>query len=189
MTIAPNPYPSLVTSYNQKPKFLAMIQALTSGLWELEQLASIVPTFYNIDTAVGQQLDVLGQWIGFSRILSISKQWFSFNEPYEGFDLGEWYVFGDVPYETVTLTDQLYRIVLKAKILVNNFNGTKPQFITILNQLFTLDKPPFTVTQISPMNVVVNINGEINQVIFFLLTQNVFNLTPMGVNISWEFNK
>lgn len=189
MTDTTNPFPNLVTSYNQKPKFLATVNALTSGLWSFQELAVIAPSMFSIDTAVGQQLDILGQWIGFSRVLSISKQWFSFNEPYEGFDLGEWYVFGDVPYETVTLTDQLYRIVLKAKILVNNFNGTKPQFIAILNQLFSLDKPTFTVTQTSPMNVVVNINGEINQVIFFLLTQNVFQLTPMGVNISWEFNQ
>ena len=183
-----NPYPSLVTSYNQQPKFLAMIKALTEAYWSLVQLSSQVDQFYNIDSAVGSQLDVLGQWIGFSRTLNISKQWFSFNELYEGFDLGDWYVFGDVPYESVKLTDQLYRIVLKAKILINQFDGTRPAFEAILNQLFSLDQVSFNVVQESPMNITVNIKGQINQIIFFLLTQGILDITPVGVNLKWEFN-
>lgn len=187
MTSAINPYPALVTSYNQRPNFLAMIQALTAGLWELQQLALIIPQLYNIETAQGKQLDVLGQWIGFSRILNLSKEWFSFNEPFEGFDLGQWYYFGAVPYETITLTDPLYRTILQAKILINNFNGARSQFIAILNQLFSQTNPTITVKQTSPMNVTVEIHGQINKVIFFLVTQNVINFTPIGVNITWEF--
>ena len=185
---AVNPFPSLVTSYNQKPKFLAMIKALTDGLYSFQELANIVPSLFNIDTAVGQQLDVLGQWIGFPRTLNISKQWFSFNEPYEGFDMGEWYVFGDVPYTSITLTDQLYRIILKAKILVNNFNGTRPAFEAILNQLFTLSEVTYTIKQTAPMNVTVAITGQVNQIVFFLLTENIFKIIPMGVSVTWEFN-
>ena len=185
---AVNQFPSLVTSYNQKPKFVAMIKALTDGLYSFQELANIVPSLFNIDTAVGQQLDVLGQWIGFPRTLNISKQWFSFNEPYEGFDMGEWYVFGDVPYTSVTLTDQLYRIILKAKILVNNFDGTRPAFEAILNQLFTLSDVTYKIVQTAPMTLVIHTQGTINQVVFFLLTENIFKIIPMGVSVTWEFN-
>ena len=184
-----NPYPSLVTSFNQRPKFLAMIKVLTEAFWSLVQLSSQVDQFYNIETAVGSQLDVLGRWIGFSRTLDISKQWFSFNELYEGFDMGEWYVFGDVPYESVKLTDQLYRIILKAKILINKFDGTRPAFEAILNQLFSLDQVSFNVVQESPMNVSVKISGRINQIIFFLLTENILDITPVGVSLKWEFDQ
>jgi hypothetical protein len=164
-----------------------MIQALTEAYWSLVQLSSQVDQFYNIDSAVGTQLDVLGQWIGFSRKLDISKRWFSFNELYEGFDLGNWYVFGDVPYESVTLTDQLYRVVLKAKILINQFDGTRSSFEAILSQLFSLDDITFQVVQESPMNIVVTVIGSINQIIFFLITENILDFTPVGVNITWEF--
>ena len=184
-----NPYPSLATSYNQRPKFLAMIQALTEAYWSLVQLSSRVDQFYNIDSAVGSQLDVLGKWIGFSRTLDISKRWFSFNELYEGFDLGNWYVFGDVPYESVTLTDQLYRVVLKAKILINQFDGTRPAFESILTKLFSLDTATFKVVQDSPMNVSVHVNGSINQIVFFLLQEGILDFTPVGVSIKWEFNQ
>lgn len=183
-----NPFPSLVTSYNQKPKFLAMIQALTTGLYELQQLASLIPTFYNIDTAIGQQLDVLGQWIGFNRTVNISKEWFSFDTPFEGFDQGQWYVFGDIPYIATPLTDTLYRCVLKAKILLNNFNGTKPQFLAILQQLFSTTAPTITVTETSLMNVKITITGTINEMIYFIVTEKLIDLNPMGVTLTWEFN-
>lgn len=184
-----NPFPSLVTSYNQKPKFLAMIESLTDGLYSFQQLAQILPSLFNIDTAVGQQLDVLGQWIGVSRTLSISKRWFSFNEPYEGFDLGDWFLFGDVPYRLVTLIDPLYRIILKAKILVNNFDGTRPSFEAILNQIFVIDQVSFTIQETAPMNITITVNGYVNEIIFFLLENDVLKIIPMGVTVKWEFNQ
>ena len=102
--------------------------------------------------------------------------------------MGNWYVFGDVPYTSVILTDQLYRIILKAKILVNNFDGTRPAFEAILNQLFTLSEVTYTIKQTAPMNVTVKITGQVNQIVFFLLTENIFKIIPMGVHLMWEFN-
>ena len=183
-----NPFPSLVTSYNQHPNFLATVQALTNGLWSFQELALLAPSLFNINTAVGQQLDVLGQWIGFNRTVNISKEWFSFDTTFEGFDQGQWYVFGDVPYIATPLSDPLYRCVLKAKILLNNFNGTKPQFLAILQQLFSTTSPTITVTETSPMNVKITITGTTNEMIFFIVTENLIDLNPMGVTLTWEFN-
>ena len=184
-----NPYPSLITSFNQKPKFSAMVENLTSAYWSLIKLAQLISSLYNIDTAVGSQLDVLGQWIGFDRNIKIPKQWFSFNEPYEGFDIGNWYFFGDIPNSNVALTDQLYRVILKAKILVNIFDGTRPSFEAILNQLFSFDNATFTITQTQPMVITVTVQQKVNQLIFFLLTSDAFNFTPLGVKVTWEFNQ
>ncbi|MBQ1758360.1 MAG: DUF2612 domain-containing protein, partial [Prevotella sp.] len=81
------------------------------------------------------------------------------------------------------------RVVLKAKILINQFDGTRPAFESILTKLFSLDTATFKVVQDSPMNVSVHVNGSINQIVFFLLQEGILDFTPVGVSIKWEFNQ
>jgi hypothetical protein len=92
-----------------------------------ENLAFSLIGLFDLDTAVGQQLDMLGQWVGISRFISAPlDQWFSFNQKNVGFDQGEWLS----PYETanqvIRLDDEHYRTVLRAKIVANQWDGTIP---------------------------------------------------------------
>lgn len=64
----------LILQYKNKPRARATIQALTTNTYSDTQ-GKIFPievqNSYNLDTAVGSQLDLLGKYIGYDRVLPI----------------------------------------------------------------------------------------------------------------------
>ena len=91
-------------------------------------------TAFDIDTAVGVQLDILGLWIGRSRIVSqpISGVYFSWDTDGLGYDRGIWQGPYDPDSGYTTLSDETYRIILKAKIAINNWDGRNDSLPPIL---------------------------------------------------------
>lgn len=83
----------LILEYHDKPKAKATIEA-SVGLLP-DDLIQEVSNGFNLDTAVGKQLDVLGQYIGTDRYFSDE---------------------GDL----TALSDDDYRMILKLKIISNN---------------------------------------------------------------------
>jgi hypothetical protein len=57
----------LILQYLQKPKAYAMVKALVTPLI-MDQLPLLVQDAFNIDTAVGVQLDVIGKYVGARRV-------------------------------------------------------------------------------------------------------------------------
>ena len=56
-------YTDLITSeYQQQPDFVALVAALTNSSINADSFDSIYPSF-DLDDAVGAQLDVVGQWV------------------------------------------------------------------------------------------------------------------------------
>jgi hypothetical protein len=91
-------------------------------------------TAFDIDTAVGVQLDILGEWIGRSRYVAvpISGIFFSWDTDGLGYDQGVWQ--GHMTRTGYTaLSDETYRIILKAKIAINNWDGTNDTLPPILD--------------------------------------------------------
>lgn len=61
-------YLNLVTSeHNQKPKYMAMIAVDVQGYVDNQALCATFPALFDLDLAVGQQLEFLGAWVGLSR--------------------------------------------------------------------------------------------------------------------------
>lgn len=121
-------YLNLVTSQHQgKPKFMAW---LSNPLCILDDAVTLVNSFYSyfdIDLAIGVQLDVLGEILGVSRTVTF--------QPAGYYSLG---VIG-VPYSThpsPVLADDTYRLVLRAKILQNQWDGTISQIYSLWNTIF-----------------------------------------------------
>lgn len=84
----------LIVQYIGKPRAYATIQAQTLPVF-MDQLPVAVQDAFNVDTAVGVQLDVLGKYVGASRV---------------GYALG-------IP---VTLDDDDFRTLIKLVIIKNN---------------------------------------------------------------------
>ena len=93
---------------------------------------------FDVDTAVGQQLDVVGEWVGVSRnlIIAITGIYFSMDIAGVGFDAGIWQGPDDPTTGLVALPDEFYRIVIKAKILNNSWDGSKDAIYDITSVLF-----------------------------------------------------
>jgi hypothetical protein len=132
------PYLDRVTWEHRNPKFLAELRAILSGYAEIITLFNELPQAFDLDSALGAQLDIIGQWVGVSRWLEtiLENVWFSWDEPNVGWDAGLWHV----PYQPTTglyrLDDEHYRLLLKARIVANYWDGTIPGAYEAWNTLF-----------------------------------------------------
>ncbi|MDQ7094228.1 DUF2612 domain-containing protein [Desulfosporosinus sp. PR] len=109
-------YLNLITSEHQnKPKLAAWLAAPLSILDDGTSLANNLSTYFDIDTAVGVQLDMLGDIVGIKRTVNF--------QPTDG--------------SSPVLDDTTYRLVLHAKILRNMWDGTLPSLYTMWDILFT----------------------------------------------------
>lgn len=128
-------YTDLITNYHsQKPLFVNHIDLITRPLTDASNVMTSLITEFDIDEAIGIQLDILGKWIGRTRVVSqpISGIYFSFDTDGLGFDQGVWQGPYDPDAGFTNLSDDVYRIVLKAKIAINHWNGTNETLPAIL---------------------------------------------------------
>lgn len=129
-------YTDLITNYHAgKPLFFQHVDLSTRPLTDVSNSLNSLITAFDIDTAVGVQLDILGEWIGRSRIVSvpISGIYFSFDTDGLGWDQGVWQGPFDPDSGYTALSDETYRVILKAKIAINNWDGTNDSLPQILD--------------------------------------------------------
>lgn len=128
-------YTDLITNYHRgKPLYVDHVDLSTRPLTDTSQAIEGLTSAFDIDEAIGVQLDVLGEWIGRSRIVSlpISGVYFSLDTDGLGWDQGVWQGPYDPDAGFTSLSDDTYRIVLKAKIAINNWNGQNDTLPPIL---------------------------------------------------------
>lgn len=128
-------YTDLITNYHsQKPLFVDHIDLITRPLSDVAGAMTALIAEFDIDEAIGVQLDILGKWIGRTRVVSqpISGIYFSFDTDGLGFDQGVWQGPYDPDAGFTNLSDETYRIILKAKIAINHWNGTNETLPEIL---------------------------------------------------------
>lgn len=106
----------LILQYKTQPKARDTISALTDKVIADGLLIDVINGF-NIDTAVGKQLDMLGKYIGLSRVVKVKV-----SSP-----------------ETTVLTDDQYRLLLKLKLVCNTSYSATSQIRSALYQLFPND--------------------------------------------------
>lgn len=129
-------YTELITNYHAgKPLFKQHVDLSTRPLTDVSTALGRLITAFDIDTAVGVQLDILGEWIGRTRYVSvpISGIYFSFDTDGLGFDQGVWQGPYDPDTGFTALSDETYRVILKAKIAINNWNGQNDTLPPILD--------------------------------------------------------
>jgi len=132
-------YQALLTSlYRPQPNFNAVIAIFAEPFVNNQNVLAGLPALMDIDSAIGDQLDKIGQWVGLSRFITLPPQgqYFSFDIPIAGFDEAPWFVPGDSPGTGLTLDDLHYRLALKAKVLRNQWNGSLPSAYAIWDTLF-----------------------------------------------------
>ena len=133
-------YLNLITSEHRgKEKFEATVVAGVSPFSKLQEVMLGLPAHFDVDTAIGAQLDTIGLWVGFSRtvFVPLSGVYFSFDTiDQEGWDSGRWKGEFDPEDGPTFLTDGEYRLAIRAKILKNSWDGTIPGALEIFGQIF-----------------------------------------------------
>lgn len=125
---------NLITSeHADKPKFIAFLSEVLQPIAENIAVNAHIPTDYDIDEAIGHQLDVIGEWVGASRYLGtmLPDVFFTWDDPDLGWDRGIWKRATDPDTGITVLDDESYRIYLKARIAANNWDGSISQLYDI----------------------------------------------------------
>lgn len=181
-------FTSLVTSEHSKAlNFIATISALTAPFVDLTTtLLSMKTLCTDVDTAVGSQLDVIGQWVGFSRKLSvpIPDVFFSWDTVGLGWEEGSW----RGPYEPsagiVTLDDETYRAVLKGRIGSNYWDGSAKDLNDIsTTAMASLGVISFVIDNFD-MSVTIYILGTPGAALVELMKRGVIPPKPAGVRVA-----
>ena len=100
-------YTGLITSeHADKPKFMAMVAAVAQCAVDQMTLLQSMPTAFDLDAAVGVQLDAVGIWVGLNRNIAvpIDNVYFSWDTAGVGWDQGVWKQPGD-PDNGITRMD------------------------------------------------------------------------------------
>lgn len=179
-------YTSLVTSEHQKPIFLAIISTLTQGYVDAQNVLASMPGLFDVDDAVGQQLDIVGEWVGVSRNLSVplTGVYFSFDIAGVGFDQGTWHGPFDPDTTLDALPDDSYRQLIYAKIANNQWDGTIPGAYEFMDKVFPGNV--FFIQDNQDMSMLMGVTGSqpLNAVSSALLTGGYLDIKPAGVRIN-----
>ncbi|MGO4496431.1 DUF2612 domain-containing protein [Paenibacillus sp. 2RAB27] len=154
-------YLNLITSQHKvQPKFMAWLGSTLNMLDDIMEVTESIPSAFDIDNAVGVQLDLIGSILGRSRVLSF--------QPSGG--------------TSPILNDANYRISLKAKIAQNQWDGTLPKIYEIWNSIF----PDVKLVMIDNQDMTVSavVSGLLDPVATELVVGGHIIPKPMGVKLN-----
>ena len=156
------PYLKLITSeYAQSKKFTYYVESF------LEMISPNVDNYndynvlFDLETASGDQLDKIGELIGIGRELPTDNV--------------------NIPSK---LSDDSYRLVIKAKIYKNHWDGTREGMEKIFKQFFP--NLPYDIVDNQDMSYEVTIiNPEITDELLALITEGFILPKPSGVRVNY----
>jgi hypothetical protein len=132
-------YIALVTSeHRNQPRYIQTISITLQALADITDLATNLYSYFDVDSAIGAQLNILGKWVGASRFLEtpLENVYFSWDIAGIGWDQGSWKQPFDPTTGLVELQDAHYRTLIKAKIVANQWDGTIQNAYEAWNILF-----------------------------------------------------
>jgi hypothetical protein len=181
------PYLDLVPSENRgKSNFIDALTQLLQPLVDNSVTLESILLSFDIDSAVGNQLDIIGQWVGRTRYLKtpLSNVYFSLGSSSLGFGQGVWKGPFDPSSGLLALPDYVYRTYLKAIILSNQWDGTIPSAYKIWDALFSGTGFTMFIVDNGDMTMYMGlIGGQIDAVTLALLTGGYLDLRPGGVEV------
>jgi hypothetical protein len=179
-------YLDLITSaFQGKPNFTAVITALVSAPVQIQTVMQSMIPLFDIDVAVGSQLDIIGQWVGVSRNIAIpiTGVFFSWDGDFSvGWDFGSWQP-SSAPTEITSLPDDAYRTLIRAKIAANRWDGTTTGAYAIWEQVFPDTTILIQDNQDMTYDLAV-VGGLIDSLTLALLTGGYIPLKPEGVLVA-----
>lgn len=186
--MANNDYPGLVTSQHQQPRFTALVAVLTQPLVDAQTLLASLPAAFDVDTAVGVQLDAVGLWVGITRVLRmpLAGVYFAWGVSGVGWSEGVWKGPYDPESGLTSLPDDVFRRLIKARIAANAWNGSIPGAYDVWESAFADTGSIIMIQDNQDMSMVVGIAGmRPDAVTQALLMGNYIPLKPEGVRVSW----
>lgn len=166
---------------------MAMLKAVLGPVVDALNASQTLPADFDLDQAIGAQLDVVGLWVGIGRRVNtpLSGVYFSLDTSGVGFDQGVWKGPFDPDSGVVELDDDAYRILIRAKIGANRWDGTLSGSKGILDLVFSSDTYVFLQDN-QDMSMTIGVAGEPPSAIALaLLTGGYIPIKPEGVRVDY----
>lgn len=184
-------YLDLITSqYQNQPSFKSTVSFMVALPVQVQNLLGSMVAIFDLDTPpVGDQLDIIGRWVGVSRnvAIPISGVYFTWDgSDYRvGWDFGTWQP-SNQPTQITSLPDDAYLSLIRARIAANNWDGTINGAYKIWDAVF----PQFTILIDDLQNMSYNmafVGGIVDSLTLALITGGYIPLRPEGVLINEYF--
>lgn len=183
-------YKALITSqYQTSTNFMAWLDGLLGVVQDTATAVENLDYAFDLDYAIGLQLDALGEMIGIPRrinytILSADVG-FTWDDAALGWDDGLWVL----PALTLlNMPDDIYRQVLKIKVVLNSWSGSVNEAYIAWDNLFHGD-PILVIENNKDMTMELGIIGtNILGIIESLFAQEAISFRPTGVDCTYHFN-
>lgn len=156
-------YQGLITSqYNNSVRFKAWLDVNLIKLNANSKVTDMLDSKFDIDTAIGKQLDILGELLGQPRSVRF--------QPTDG--------------TSPTLTDSVYRLVLKSKILLNQWDGMLSSIADEWGLLFPSSTFIVRDNQDMSMDIIISVTTPLER---DLLENGYIVPKPQGVRVNYYF--
>lgn len=188
-----NLYNALIpVAQRESPDFMATVNSITGTLAEAQKRVQSLISGFDLDSAIGRQLDIIGLWVGRNRIINapIDDYFFTFDSASLGFDAGNWKNRFDADFGYVDLDDANYRSVLRAKIGANNWNGTNETLPDILNSIYPQGDIKIRYCDNQDMTMTVYVSGKsIPNITREIIRQGYLAIKPGGIAVSYQISE
>ena len=182
-------YLAIITSQHAgRPRFVATVEAILRPAQGIDGLLQEMRAAFDLDAALGAQLDATGLWIGRTRYVRtpLDGVYFSWGDEGVGWGQGLWQGLYDPDSGIVRLPDDIFRALLKAKVAANAWDGTIPGAYEVWATAFSETGSTIIIEDNQDMSMVVGIAGvPFSPVFEQLLIQGYVPLKPVGVRIAW----
>lgn len=182
-----SPYLARITSkHNQKPKYMQMVGEVAQPFADNIAILNSMYALFDVDVAVGAQLDVVGQWIGVGRDISVplTGVYFSYDTPGLGLDEGTIYNSFNPLSGLVRLGDEAYRTLLYARIANNHWDGSIEGAYVVWDIAFSGTGIGILIQDLGGMHMIMALTGDITDAVTLALFKGGYlSLKPAGVRV------
>lgn len=152
---------NITSQHRDKPKFISWLSKSLTILDHAYNATKSLDINFDIDNAIGKQLDSLGVIIGRGRVLDF--------QPLNG--------------HSPVLDDDTYRLVLKTKVAINMWDGTIPHIYDIWSIIFK--DIGLQIKDNQDMSFDAYITGYVNQIRQDLIQHGYIVPKPEGVRVNY----
>lgn len=158
-------YLNIITSeHRSRPKYMDFVESIMHILIGQADCLESFEKHFEIETAIGKQLDIIGQIVGVSRVVKFVLE--------DGSNV---------------LNDDDYRLCIKAKIARNRWDGSLEHLFKIWHQLFG-DDLVLDFIDHQNMSCDISIGTDITtENIFRLIHNDMILPRPVGVQYSYDY--
>lgn len=169
------------------PNFVKMVGLVAGCFADITNALREIESKFDLDTALGAQLDQIGIWVGIARYVPtpLTGIYFSFDTANVGFDQGSWKGPYDPDTGITSLDDETYRTMIRAKIAANMWDGTMPNYRKVMAYVFQSFGAQVVAVDHQDMTMDVYFFGAVFPAVFTaLLAGGYFQVKPAGVKIN-----